>query len=67
MARYLSGGLLALMPLFARAAEVEAPPPVDAGPWAMIIFGLVFFGMIGGFGVFIWVKERARKAKESQS
>lgn len=67
MARYLSGVLFALMPLFARAAEVEAPLPADASPWAMIIFGLAFLGMVGGFGIFIWFKERARKAKESQS
>jgi hypothetical protein len=62
MARLFSCVVLALIPLLARAAEVEVPPPpADASPWGMIIFGLIFFGMIGGFGFFIWMKERARK------
>jgi hypothetical protein len=68
MARLFSAVLLALIPLFVLAAEVEAPPPpVDASPWGMIVFALIFFGMIGGFGFFIWMKERARKQDGTQS
>lgn len=68
MARLSAAVLLTLIPLFARAAEVDAPPPpADASPWGMIIFGLIFFGMIGGFGFFIWIKERARKQDDKQS
>lgn len=62
MARYFAAVTLFLMPLLGRAADVDAPPPpADVSPWGMIIFGLLFIGMIVGFGAFIWYKERARK------
>lgn len=63
MARYFAAVTLFLMPLLARAADVDVPPPppADVSPWGMIIFGLLFIGMIVGFGAFIWYKERARK------
>jgi len=66
--KHLTAAMLFLLPLLARAAEDAPPPPapVDASPWGMIIFALVFFGMIGGFGFFIWHKERQRKRSESR-
>ncbi|MGQ0522724.1 MAG: hypothetical protein ACT4P8_03560 [Betaproteobacteria bacterium] len=68
MARLSSIVLLALIPFLVLAAEVEAPPPpADASPWGMIIFGLIFFGMIGGFGLFIWMKERTRRQDVNRS
>jgi hypothetical protein len=69
MARIFSGILFALLPLIAQAAVDEAappPPPVDASPWGMIIFGIIFFGMIIGFIAYVWWKERERKQGSSQ-
>lgn len=69
MARFLSGLFLVLVPVLARAADVDAPPPqpVDVSPWGMIIFGAIFVGMIVGFIAFVWWKERQRKQQDSQS
>lgn len=48
----------------ALADEAPLPPPVvDADPTALILFAVVFVGMIGGFGAYIWWKERARSSK----
>lgn len=68
MASYLSGVLLLLLPALTGAADVEPPPPpTDVSPWGLIIFALVFLGMVVGFGFFIWMKERARKQNETRS
>lgn len=66
--KYPTAITLFLLPLIARAVEDAPPPPapVDASPWGMIIFALVFFGMIAGFGLFIWRKERQRQRSENQ-
>lgn len=63
MSRYLAAVTFALLPLIARAADVESPPPppADVSPWGIIIFGVIFIGMIVGFGVYMWYRERSRK------
>jgi len=69
MARYYSAVFFALMPLLARAAPEDAappPPPADVSPWGLIIFSIIFVGMVVGFGIFIWHKERTRKHKDTQ-
>ena len=63
--RLLSVLAFVFLPFIARAAE-EAPPPVqavDVSVWPMVIFSLVLLGMVGGFGVYIWAKERKRKGQ----
>lgn len=52
---------LMVMPAFADEAAPVAAPPVDADPTALILFALLFVGMIGGFAAYIWVKERDKK------
>jgi hypothetical protein len=63
MNRYFAAVTLALLPLIVRAADVESPPPppADVSPWGIIIFGVLFFGMIVGFGVYMWYRERNGK------
>ena len=59
-----------LVPFLAYAAvqEEAAPlPPPDTSPWAMIIFTLLFVGMIVGFFAYMWVKDRNRKREGGQS
>jgi hypothetical protein len=68
MGRYLSGVLLLLLPVLVRAADVEPPAaPSDVSPWGLIIFAVVFLGMVVGFAIFIWLKERARKHNQTRS
>lgn len=52
--------LLMTLPAFADDAPPVAAPPVDADPTALILFALLFVGMIGGFAGYIWLKERAK-------
>ncbi|MBI4194741.1 MAG: hypothetical protein HY526_06635 [Betaproteobacteria bacterium] len=69
MMKALSAVVLSLMSFFALAAELSegAPAPIpDADPTAMIVFVLVFVGMVGGFGVYIWMKERERKGRDGK-
>ena len=48
----------------ALADEAPLPPPtVDADPTALILFAVMFVGMIGGFGAYIWWKERGHSSK----
>jgi hypothetical protein len=67
MLKFLSAFTLFLMssPLFAAAKELEAatPPaePVDM-VW-VIVFGVIFVGMIIAFFVYLWYTERNRKAE----
>jgi hypothetical protein len=58
----LSAGVSLMMAMSARANEAApvAAPPVDADPTGLIIFALIFVGMIGGFAWYIFVKERAK-------
>ncbi|MBX3650357.1 MAG: hypothetical protein KF771_03140 [Burkholderiales bacterium] len=53
--------VLMAMPAFADDAPPVAAPPVDADPTALILFALLFVGMIGGFAGYIWMKERDKK------
>lgn len=52
---------LAALPVFAEEAAVVARQ-VDADPTALIVFAVIFVGMIGGFAGYIWMKERAKKS-----
>jgi hypothetical protein len=63
--RLVSAFGFALLSFIAFAAE-EAPAPaqsVEVSVWPMVIFSLILLGMIGGFGVYIWAKERKRKGQ----
>lgn len=53
--------LLAARPAIADEAVVVVPQ-ADSDPTALILFAVVFVGMIAGFVAYIWVKERARKS-----
>jgi len=63
MKKIVSGLMLFLLalPALAEDAAVLPPPQVEANPMGLILFALVFVGMIGGFAAYIWVKERAKK------
>lgn len=52
--------LLLTVPVFADEAQPVALPPVDADPTGLIVFALLFVGMIGGFAWYIWAKERVK-------
>jgi len=62
MKKMISGviWLLMTLPALADEAAVVVAPQVDADPTGLILFALVFVGMIGGFAAYIWVKERDR-------
>ena len=66
MKKIVSGLMLSLMtlPALAEDAAVLPAPQVDANPMALILFAVVFVGMIGGFAAYIWVKERAKKGAD---
>ena len=68
MTKLLSGVFLTLMSLLAHAADVspEIPAAADVSPWPMIIVAVLFVAMIGGFFVFIGLKERERKGRKSE-
>ncbi len=51
---------LAALPALADEAAVVVPQ-VDADPTALILFAVVFVGMIAGFAGYIWLKERAKR------
>lgn len=63
MKKMVSGLMLFLiaLPALAEDAAVVPPPQLDANPMGLILFALVFVGMIGGFAAYIWVKERNKK------
>jgi len=52
--------LLLSTSVFADEAQPVALPPVDADPTGLIVFALLFVGMIGGFVWYIVIKERAK-------
>lgn len=60
MKKIVSGLILSLLalPALAEDAAVLPVPQLDANPMGLILFALVFVGMIGGFAAYIWVKER---------
>ena len=49
------------LPAFADETVVVAPQ-VDADPTALIVFAVLFIGMIAGFAGYIWMKERAKNS-----
>ncbi len=64
MYKIISGITLLLMALPALAdneAVTAAVPRVDADPTGMILFALVFVGMIGAYAYVIWKSERKKK------
>lgn len=61
--RRLFAGIVSLLlttPVLADEVPPVALPPVDADPTGLIVFALLFVGMIGGFAWYIVVKERAK-------
>ncbi|MEN9783614.1 MAG: hypothetical protein RJA24_957 [Pseudomonadota bacterium] len=50
---------LAALPVLADEAVVVVPQG-DADPTALIVFAVLFIGMIAGFAGYIWMKERAK-------
>jgi hypothetical protein len=64
MKKFVSGLMLSLLalPALAEDAAVVPPPQLDANPMGLILFALVFVGMIGGFAAYIWMKERNKKS-----
>jgi 4-hydroxybenzoate polyprenyltransferase len=68
MSKLVSALAFSLVPFLAYAAvqEPAPPPPPDTSPWAMIIFLLLFVGMIVGFFIYMWVKDRNRKREGGQ-
>ena len=64
MMKILSGIPLFLMSFLAYAIEdVAAPPPINEhpSPMGLIVFAIIFFGMIGGFFFYMWKNEQKRK------
>jgi hypothetical protein len=66
MTKLFFGGFLYIMSLLTHAADAssEVPAAAEVNAWAMIIFTLLFVGMVGGFFWFVWIKERERKRGE---
>jgi len=62
MPKLFAGAIFSMMAMsaFADEAPPVAAPPVDADPTALILFALLFVGMIGGFAWYIFVKERTK-------
>jgi len=52
--------LLAARQVLADEAPAVAAAPLDADPTGLIVFALVFVGMIGGFAYYIWSQERKK-------
>lgn len=66
MTRFFSGIFLCLMSFLTHAIETDnAPAPANADPTAMIVFILIFVGMIGGFFYVLWRNEQKRKQRET--
>lgn len=65
MSNLLSAVMLFLMssPLFAAAREMEAgtPPSETVDLIWVIVFGVIFIGMIVAFFVYLWHTEKNRK------
>lgn len=67
MNKIVSGIALSLMPLLALADEAPVVvPQVEASATGLILFAIIFVGMIGGFAGYIWMKEKARKSTPQQ-
>jgi hypothetical protein len=61
--RHLFAAIVSLMltaPVFADESQPVVLPPVDADPTGLIVFALLFVGMIGGFLWYIVTQERAK-------
>jgi hypothetical protein len=67
MLKFLSALTLFLMssPLFAAAKEMgsEIPPSETVDMVWVIVFGVIFVGMIVAFFVYLWHTEKSRKAE----
>lgn len=51
------------LPVLAQADAVAVAPQVDSDPTGMIVFALVFVGLIGGYAYVIWKAERKKKSQ----
>jgi len=64
MSKIVSGMMLLLtaLPVLADDEAIAAAVPrVDADPTGLILFALVFVGMIGAYAFVIWKGERKKK------
>lgn len=64
MIKMISAIALSLVSALAFALDegtAAVAPQVDADPTGLILFALVFVGMIGGFAGYIWMKDRGNK------
>ncbi len=50
-----------MLQALAEDAIVPVVPQVDSDPTAMIIFAVLFVGLIAGYAYVIWRKERKKK------
>ncbi len=67
MKNLLSGLAMTLVSLTAFAddeAVKVAPPQVDADPTGLIVFAVVFVGLIGAYAYVIWKAEQKKKKGE---
>jgi hypothetical protein len=70
MIRFLSAIPLFLVSFLAYAIEDVSTAPAQLPPSSLmpiIIFGILFFGMIGGFFYYMWKNEQKRKDQEGKS
>lgn len=66
MARFLSGIFLCFMSLLAYALEETAKiPATSTDPTAMIVFAVLFVGVIAGFIFYLWRNEQKRKQRDT--
>lgn len=67
MTRFLSGISLFLTSLLAYAIDAPAATPLPpTNPTAIIIFGIIFVGGIGGYAWFMWKSEKKRMQRENE-
>lgn len=66
MIRLLSGIFLCFMSLLAHALEETVKiPATNTDPTAMIVFVVVFIGVIAGFIFYLWRNEQKRKQQDT--
>jgi uncharacterized BrkB/YihY/UPF0761 family membrane protein len=62
MNKFVFALVLSVWSSIAFAADVAEPAPIpDTNPWALIVFTVLFVGMIVAFFVYMWIKGRNKK------
>ena len=68
MSKFVSAPFFFLLSVLSYAADVAEPSPVpDTNPVALIVFALLFVGMIVAFFVYMWIKQRDKKQEGDPS